>query len=83
MTTTTDVNSMLFHSSSSRMNDETKNSFILNQSLDRMDIDDNTQDLITPVSNTMNGHISSSHAIENGISDEDDESKKDDVFHQG
>ena len=78
MTTTTDVNSMLFHSSSSRMNDETKNSFILNQSLDRMDIDDNT-----PISNTMNGHISSSHAIENGISDEDDESKKDDVFHQG
>jgi hypothetical protein len=73
MTTTTDVNSMIFHSSS-RINDETKNSFILNQSLDRMDIDDNTQDLITPASTIVNGHISSSsHSIEN----------KKDIFHQG
>jgi len=71
---------MIFHSSSSRMNDETKNSFILNQSLDRMDIDDNTHDLITPISNTINGHMSPSHAIENGISDDDDTK---DVFHQG
>jgi hypothetical protein len=73
MTTTTDVNSMIFHSSS-RINDETKNSFILNQSLDRMDIDDNTQDLITPASTIVNGHLSSSsHSIEN----------KKDIFHQG
>ncbi|CAF2979787.1 unnamed protein product [Rotaria sp. Silwood2] len=77
MTTTTDINSMIFHSSS-RMNDETNNSFILNQSLDRMDIDDNTHDL--PASTTINGHISSSNPIENGINDDED---KKDVFHQG
>jgi hypothetical protein len=58
------------------MNDETNNSFILNQSLDRMDIDDNNHDLITPASTMVNGHISSSsHSIEN-------ENKKD-IFHQG
>jgi len=39
-----------------------------------MDIDDNTQDLITPASTIVNGHISSSsHSIEN----------KKDIFHQG
>jgi hypothetical protein len=73
---------MIFHSST-RMNDENKNSFMLNQSLDRMDVDDNTQDLIPPVSNTINGHISPSHTIENGISDDDDDEEKKDVFHQG
>ncbi|CAF1153962.1 unnamed protein product [Rotaria sordida] len=77
MTTTTDINSMIFHSSS-RMNDETNNSFILNQSLDQMDIDDNTHDL--PASTIINGHMSSSNPIENGINDDED---KNDVFHQG
>ena len=63
MTTTTDVNSIIFHSSS-RMNDEISNSF--------MDVDD------TPVSTMTNGHISSTHQVQNGINGE-----KDDVFHQG
>ncbi|CAF1335263.1 unnamed protein product [Adineta steineri] len=76
MTTTTDMNSIGFHSSS-RMNDETNNSFLLNQSLDRMDVDDNTHDIITPSSITMNGHTSS---IENGINNNE---KKKDIFHQG
>lgn len=80
MTTTTDINSMLFHSSS-RMNDETNNSFMLNQSLDRMDVDDNTHNLITATSTTMNGHVSPSKSIENGL--DNDVADKNDVFHQG
>jgi hypothetical protein len=51
MTTTTDLNSMLFHSSS-RINDEISNSF--------MDIDD------IQVSTISNGHLSPTHEIQNG-----------------
>ncbi|CAF3396946.1 unnamed protein product [Rotaria socialis] len=77
MTTTTDINSMMFHSSS-RMNDETNNSFILNQSLDRMDIDDNSHVLIPPPSTTINGHVLP------GINDDGNlVGDKKDVFHQG
>ncbi|CAF1329015.1 unnamed protein product [Rotaria magnacalcarata] len=77
MTTTTDTNSMIFHPSS-RMNDETNNSFILNQSLDRMDIDDNSHVSIPPPSTTINGHVLP------GINDDDNHvGDKKDVFHQG
>lgn len=78
MTTTTDINSMVFHPPT-RINDETNNSFVLNQSIDRMDIDDNTHALIGQVSTTINGHISPIHVMENGIKDND----KQDIFHQG
>jgi len=50
MSTTTDVNSMIFHSSS-RIVDEMSNSF--------MDIDE------IPVSTMTNGHISPTHQIQN------------------
>ena len=81
MTTTTDINSMIFHSSS-RMNDETNNSFILDQSLDRMDIDDNSHLLIPPPSSTtINGHLLS--GLNGDDHDHDHDGDKKDVFHQG
>ncbi|UJR20756.1 hypothetical protein I4U23_023874 [Adineta vaga] len=76
MTTTADIG---YHSSS-RIIDETNNSFMLNQSLDRMDIDDHTQDLIVPTSTTINVHSSAEHILENGINGHEN---KRDVFHQG
>lgn len=56
MTTTTDVNSMIFHSSPRINNDEISNSF--------MDIDD------IQVSTMTNGHISPVHQIPNGVNED-------------
>jgi len=58
MTTTTDVSSMIFHSSS-RINDEISTSF--------MDIDD------ISVSNINIGHLSPTHSIQNEIREEKDD----------
>ena len=58
MTTTTDINSMIFHSST-RMNDEISNSF--------MDVDD------PPISAMSNGHSSPTHQLQNGINDDKDD----------
>ncbi|CAF0792851.1 unnamed protein product [Adineta ricciae] len=70
MTTTTTTTDLGYHFSS-RITDETNNSFMLNQSLDRMDVDDHTQDLITASSTTVNENGASYYIT------------KRDVFHQG
>jgi hypothetical protein len=67
MTTTTDVNSMTFHSAP-RMNDENNSSFLLNQSSASMEVDHD--DLIAPNGTTIvHGHLSPLHPIENGLND--------------
>ena len=74
MTTQTGMNSMIFHSST-RINDETQNPLILNQSLDRMEMDDQIHEVTT----TMNEYKLLSHSIENGINNHEG---KNDICHQ-
>lgn len=73
----TDVNTNDYQSVSSRLSDETNNSFLLNQSHIPMDIDDNS-DVLTANTTKINGHSSST--IENGNSNQEN---SEDIYHQG
>lgn len=73
----TDVNTNDYQSVSSRLGDETNNSFLLNQSHIPMDIDDNC-DVLTANTTKINGH--SSPTIENGNSNQEN---SEDIYRQG